>query len=254
MSQTPTSSQPDTTPIPSPALGSLRTSTRTTTKSLNPAAREEARVDAVKEIATVNDAVAKLVSREYSVPDQEYSITHLATILFQLTATLPAEGASIVKSVAMLLKELDLDNHAEHMAEALMTTLRDPLQEFIETSAAVQSHADRVIDGHDAIENCVLEIVSRVDKLQDAFRNTQEKAEANYNAVQNMIATLDQHFPSPDNQNPPPSATQCLKSNLLHLTYPGSNPQATQQNHDQKRRMTEADHVHQGPQHAFARP
>jgi hypothetical protein len=141
-SQTPNSSQPNT-PIPPPPPGILRTSTRTThasTKSLNPAAQEKARIDTVKEIATVNDAVAKLVSREYSVPDQEYSITNLATILFQLTATLPAEGASIVKSVAMLLNELDLDNHAEHMAEALMITLRDPLQEFIETSAAIQSH------------------------------------------------------------------------------------------------------------------
>src|SRR6202050_4164691 len=225
-SQPPNSSQPDT-PTPPPLSGILRTSTRTTTKSLNPAAREKAHIDAVKEIATVNDAVAKLVSREYSVPDQEYLITHLATILFQLTATLPAKGASIVKSVAMLLNELDLDNHAKHMAEALMTTLRDPLQEFIETSAAVQSHADRVIDGHDSIENCVLEIVSRVDKLQDAFRNTQEKAEANYNAVQNMIATLDQHFPSPDNQNPPHSTSKCLKSDLLRRTYPGSNPRAT---------------------------
>ena len=90
------------------------------------------------------------------------------------------------------------------MAEALMTSLRDPLQEFIETSAAVQSHADRVIDGHDSIENCVLEIISRVDKLQDAFRNTQEKAEASYNAVQNMITSLDKRLPSPDNQIPPP--------------------------------------------------
>jgi hypothetical protein len=182
----------------------LRASTRTITKSLNPAAREKARIDAVKEIATVNDAVAKLVSREYSVPDQEYSITHLATILFQLTATLPAEGASIVKAVAILLNELDLDNHAEHMADALMTALRDPLQEFIETSASVQSHADRVINGHDSIENCVLEIVSRVDKLQDAFRVTQEKAEASYNTAQNMISTLDKRLPSPDNQIPPP--------------------------------------------------
>jgi hypothetical protein len=134
-SQTQNSSQHDS-PIPPPPSGILRASTRTITKSLNPAAREKARTDAVKEIATVNDAVAKLVSREYSVPDQEYSITHLATILFQLTATLPAEGASIVKAVAILLNELDLDNHAEHMANTLMTTLRDPLQEFIETSAA----------------------------------------------------------------------------------------------------------------------
>ena len=109
------------------------------------------------------------MSCEYSVPNQEYLIIHLATILFQLTATLPAEGASIVKSVAMLLNDLDLDNHAEHMADALITKLRDPLQEFIETSATVQLHADRVINGHNSIENCVLEIVSRVDKLQDAF-------------------------------------------------------------------------------------
>ena len=90
------------------------------------------------------------------------------------------------------------------MADALMTTLRDPLQEFIETNAAVQSHTDRVIDGHDSIENSVLEIVSRVDKLQDAFRNTQEKAEASYNATQDMIATLNKNLPSPDNQILPP--------------------------------------------------
>jgi len=109
------------------------------------------------------------MSREYSVPDQEYLITHLATILLQLTATLPVKGASIVKSVSILLNKLDLDNHTKHMADALMTTLQDPLQEFIETSAAVQSHTNCVIDGHNSIENCILEIVSHVDKLQDAF-------------------------------------------------------------------------------------
>jgi hypothetical protein len=228
-SQTPNSSQPDT---PIPATGTCRTSMRSFTKTLNPAEREKARIDAVKEIITVDDAMAKLVSREFSVPDQEYLITHLALILFQITATLPAEGASIVKAVAILVNELDLDNHAKHMADALMTSLRDPLQEFVESSATVQSHVNCVIEGHDSIENCVIKMVTRIDKLQDAFRDTQEKAKANNSAVQDLIATLDKRLPISDSQ-PAPSQTN---------------------DHVSSRRMTKTDHVHQGTRHDFAMP
>jgi len=103
-SQTPSLPQPSPPSPPShptlPSTETRRTSARTITKSLTPTQREKARVEAVKEIITVDDAIAKLVSRQFSVPDQEYSITHLASVLFQLSATLPAEGASIVEAVA----------------------------------------------------------------------------------------------------------------------------------------------------------
>jgi hypothetical protein len=89
---------------------------------------EKARVGAVKDIVTVEDAIAKLVSHQFSVPDQEHTSTHLASVLFQLSATLPAEGASIVKTIAILVNQINLDNHANCMASALMDTLTDPLE------------------------------------------------------------------------------------------------------------------------------
>ena len=160
-------------------------------KILPPNEREKARTEAVKEIASVQDAITKLESRQFSVPDQEYTNTHLASILFQLTATLPAEGASIVKAVAILVNQLDLDNHADRMASSLMDTLEPPMEGFIRMGASIQEHADRIIEGHDSIENCVIEMVTRVSDLHEAFRDTQEKAEANTLAVQNLIANIE---------------------------------------------------------------
>ena len=184
-----------------------RTSSRTSSKTLTPSQREKARVDAVKDVVTVDDAVAKLISRQYSIPDQEYTNSHLASILFQLTASLPAEGASIVKAIAILVNQIDLDNHAERMALALMDTLVEPLDGFIKMGSDIRSHADRIIDGHESIENCVIEMVSRVDNLHEAFRETQQKAEANTAAVQDMIATLEKHtsITGPQNSAPEPS-------------------------------------------------
>ena len=56
--------------------------------------REKAWTEAVKEIASIQDAITKLKYCQFSVPDQEYTNTHLTSILFQLTAMLPAEGTS----------------------------------------------------------------------------------------------------------------------------------------------------------------
>ena len=180
-------------------------------KTLPPNVREKARIEAVKEIASIQDAITKLESRQFSVPDQEYTNTHLASILFQLTATLPAEGASIVKAVAILVNQLDLDNHADRMAIALMDTLEPPMEGFIQMGASIQTHADRIIEGHESIENCVIEMVSRVSDLHEAFRDTQEKAEANTLAVQNLIANIERRplppgvdptAPTPQSANP----------------------------------------------------
>ena len=68
---------------------------------------------------------------------------------------LPAEGASIVKAVAILVNLLDLDNHADGMAIALMDTLEPPMEGFIRMGASIQTHADCIIKGHESIKNCV---------------------------------------------------------------------------------------------------
>ena len=197
-------------PPPLPTVETRRTSSRIIPKTLTPIQREKARVEAVKDIVTVEEAIAKLVSRQFSVPDQEHTSTHLASVLFQLSATLPAEGASIVKAVAILVNQINLDNHADRMASALMDTLTDPLEGFITMGAAIQTHADRVIDGHESIENCVIEMVARVGNLHDAFRETQEKAEANTTAVQAMIASLEKRISTQDPPPPPPSPPRTL--------------------------------------------
>ena len=160
-------------------------------KILPPNEQEKAQTKAVKEIVPVQDAITQLESRQFSVPDQEYTNTHLASILFQLTAMLPAEGASIVKAVAILVNQLDLDNHADHMDSSLMDTLEPPMEGFIRMGASIQTHADRIIEGHESIENCVIEMVTRVSDLHEAFRDPQEKAEANTLAVQNLIANIE---------------------------------------------------------------
>ena len=176
---------------PAPLAEPRRTSSRTASKTLTWSQCEKARVDAVKDIVTIDDAVAKLISHQYSIPDQEYTNSHLASILFQLTASLPAEGASIVKAIVMLVNQIDLDNHAERMALALMDTLVELLDGFIKMGSDIQTHADCIIDRHESIENCVIEMVARVDNLHEVYCKTQQKAEANTAAVQDMLATLE---------------------------------------------------------------
>ena len=46
------------------------------------------------------------------------------------------------------------------MALALMDTLVELLDDFIKMGSDIQTHADRIIDGHESIENCVIEMVS----------------------------------------------------------------------------------------------
>jgi len=151
------------------------------------------------------------------VPDQEYTNTHLASILFQLTATLPAEGASIVKAVAILVNELDLDSHADRMANSLMDTLAAPMEGFIQMGTSIQKHTDRIIDGHESIENCVIEMVSQIGNLHSAFHDTQEKADANTLAVQHMITNLERHINQPTSPNITPLLPQSSAPNSYAL-------------------------------------
>ena len=95
--------------------------------------------------------------------------THLTSILFQLTATLPVEGARIIKAVAILVNQLDLDNHADHMAITLMDTLKPPIEGLIQMGASIQTHTNHIIDSHELIKNCIIEMVSRVSDLHKAF-------------------------------------------------------------------------------------
>jgi hypothetical protein len=195
--------------LPPPTIDPCRVSScinaKTKFKFMTPTKHKKARVEAVKEITTVEDAITKLVSRKYSVPDQEYTFAHLATILLQLTATLPAEGASIVKAVAILVNELDINDHAERMVTSFMCTLQDPLEGFIQVGTTPQSHTDHIIDSHESIKNCMLEMVSRIDNLHSAFCEAQEHAKTNTSAVQNMIATLEKCTFTPGAQNSPPN-------------------------------------------------
>ena len=203
---------------------------RVMNKTLPPNMREKARTKAIKVIASVQDAITKLESRQFSVPNQEYTNTHLASILFQLTATFPAEGASIVKAVAILVNQLDLDNHADRMIIALMDTLEPPLEGFIRIEASIQTHANRIIEGHESIEKCIIEMVSRVSDLHQAFHDKQEKAEANTLAVQNLIANIERHplppgadptAPTPQSANPNTYAA-CTSAHIPAVTFPPS--------------------------------
>ena len=75
-------------------------------------------------------------------------------------------------------------------------------------STAIQNHADCVIDGHNSIENCVLEVVSRIDDLQAAFTEMQEQAQSNTIAIEAMHSTLKNLTLSP-----PPHAHHTQSSN-----------------------------------------
>ncbi|KIM73987.1 hypothetical protein PILCRDRAFT_14801 [Piloderma croceum F 1598] len=141
---------------------------RQPSKAMTPIEKERARLEAVSDIITVQDAMDKLIAREYSVPNQEYSNDFLASILIQLTLILPAEGASIVKAVAILLSELELDMRAERAADALMDTLKEPFGQFIEVAAIAKAQAEKIIDGHDSIDNRIANIIGRVDGIHAA--------------------------------------------------------------------------------------
>ena len=143
---------------------------------MTPIEKERARLEAVSDIVTVQDAMDRLIAREYSVPDQEYSNDFLASILTQLTHILPAEGASIVKAVAILLSELELDLRAEKAADALMDTLKEPFSQFIEVAMIAKAQAEKIVDGHDSIDNRIADIIGRVDGIHAAVIEAQEQS------------------------------------------------------------------------------
>ena len=176
---------------------------------MTPIEKERARLEAVSDIVTVQDAMDRLIAREYSVPDQEYSNDFLASILTQLTLILPAEGASIVKAVAILLSELELDLRAEKAADALMDTLKEPFSQFIEVATIAKAQAEKIVDGHDSIDNRIADIIGRVDGIHAAVIEAQEQsraattaAEDTHNTLQNHIEALATTAPAP--LHPPP--------------------------------------------------
>jgi hypothetical protein len=163
-------------------------------KIMSPAEKERARLEAVADIVTVQDTMERLIAREYSVPDQEYSIDFLASILTQLTLILPAEGAGIVKAIAILLSELDLDMCADRAADALMETLKEPFREFIEVGAIVKAQAEKIVEGHDSIDTRMADIIGRIDGIHAAVIEAQEQTCVVTAAVEDTHSTLQSHI------------------------------------------------------------
>jgi hypothetical protein len=112
---------------------------------MTPIEKEKSRLKAVNDVVMVQDAMDRQITRQYSIRDQEYTTSFLAGILTQLTLILPVEAAALVKSMAILLDELDLDLHANHASTALMDDLREPLAEFVELGMAARMEANRLI-------------------------------------------------------------------------------------------------------------
>ncbi|KIM72170.1 hypothetical protein PILCRDRAFT_16384 [Piloderma croceum F 1598] len=136
----------------------------------------------------------RLISQQYSVPNQEYLNTSLASTLVQLSPILPAEGASLVKSVSILLSKLDLDIHDDRLAMALMDTLAEPLTQFMEISAAVQIQVDKIRDDHNPIDNKITDISMRIDGLHAAVIEAQEQSRVVVSIMESMHTTLQNHI------------------------------------------------------------
>ena len=77
--------------------------------------------------------------------------------------------------------------------------------------ASIQTHADHIIKGHESIENCIIEMVTRVSNLHEVFRDTQDKTEANTFAVQNLITNIERRPAS----SPPELAPLPTRPNQL---------------------------------------
>jgi hypothetical protein len=118
--------------------------------------KERTRLEAIADIVTVQDTIDKLIACEYSVLNQEYSTDSLASILIQITLILSVEGAGIVKAVAILLSELELDRHA---ADVLMDTFKEPFAQFLEAATIAKTQAKKIVDGHDLIDNQIADII-----------------------------------------------------------------------------------------------
>jgi hypothetical protein len=127
-----------------------------TSKTITPMEKERTRLEAIADIVTVQDTIDKLIACEYSVLNQEYSTDSLASILIQITLILSVEGAGIVKAVAILLSELELDRHA---ADVLMDTLKEPFAQFLEAATIAKTQAKKIVDGHDLNDNQIADII-----------------------------------------------------------------------------------------------
>jgi hypothetical protein len=161
---------------------------------MSPAEKERARLKAVADVVTVQDTMERLIACKYSVPNQEYSIDFLASILTQLTLVLPAEGAGIVKAIAILLSELELDMRADRAADALMETLKEPFGEFIEVGAIVKAQAEKIVEGHDSINTQMADIIGCINGIHTAVIEAQEQTHVVTAAVEDTHSTLQSHI------------------------------------------------------------
>jgi hypothetical protein len=163
-------------------------------KTMTPIEKEKFRLEAVNDVVTVQDAMDRLIARQYSVRDQEYTNSFLAGILTQLTLILPAEAAALVKSMAILLDELDLDLHANRASTALMDDLREPLTEFVELGMTARMEANCLITGNDSIDNHIADISSRIDGLHAAVIDAQEQSKFIASIAENTLDILQNHI------------------------------------------------------------
>jgi hypothetical protein len=105
--------------------------------------------------------------------------------------------------------------------------------------AAIQTHADRVIDGHESIENCVIKMVACVGNLHDAFHKTQEKAEANTTAVQAMITSLEKCISTQDPPPPSPVPTPDSYASRTCVQFPVIHNKVMAHTNDERVRILE---------------
>ena len=162
-------------------------------------------------IVTVRDTT-KLIACQYAIPDQEYSTSTLATILLQITPDLLAEGASVVKAIAILLDKLDIDLHANWV----MDTLAEPFGQFIKVGSTVKTHTDNLTEGLNSIDNRVTDIASRIKNIHSAVIEAQTQAKLAASITEDTHTTIQKHIK--DNPAPPSTRTHLDTSTHSHNT------------------------------------
>jgi len=80
--------------------------------------------------------------------------------------------------------------------------------EFIEVGTIIKAHADRMIDSHDSINNCLSKVSSRIDNLHTAVIEAQEQKKITLAVAEELHSTLQSFVEATPSAAPPHSLTQ----------------------------------------------
>ena len=131
-----------------------------------------------------------LTERQFAVLDQIYSFSFVVHCMHQLTFTLLVEGATIVKSLAIVIEKFDANLHAKIAANAIREQLDHSFMQFAEYTTATSETITKLV----AIANTITTKAKIITKQNLDFTTAQtaiqDKTDKIINGIENHKTPL----------------------------------------------------------------